>query len=233
MGKGPIVLGKEWPVEHICEYAEGIADTALAGSIEQIGEKVTLRLSVWNCRDRTLVKTFEHATTPQLCGRCVLEIEKELLGHFGASSEQALSAKGRFYARPPAEMIDRYLVCLGGAVSQVLAGNGGVPLDAMWGERGMLEGCLAIALEMNAAQVPRILFLTALAMSRAFGSSVYGEFRRQALALLASETSTQSAFYRLSPLLFKVFEMHSEFAQRKMELLRGADPPYREWIERL
>jgi tetratricopeptide (TPR) repeat protein len=230
MGKGPLVFGKEWSVEFIRGYAEGLSDTALTGSLEQVGENVTLRLSVWNCRTGMPVKTFERSSTPQTMGTTVLQFEKELLDHFIGSW---VGSTTRFYVRPAAGVLDRYLLCLGQSLSQVLARNSALPVDQMWGERNMYECYLATALELKDAQVPRILFLAALANGKAYGSSVYDEFQRQALALVAAEKDRSSEFYRLSPLLLKVFSMNQEFAQCKAELLKGAEPSYREWIERL
>ena len=59
MGKGALVFGKAWSIEYIQMYAKGIADTAIAGSIEQVEESVKLQVSVWNCRKATVAKTFE------------------------------------------------------------------------------------------------------------------------------------------------------------------------------
>jgi hypothetical protein len=106
-------------------------------------------------------------------------------------------------------------------------------MEGLWGERNILDCGLAIALEMNPAQVPRILFLSSLAHSRACGSLIYTEFRKQALALLEDEKDTESEFYRLSPLLFKIFEMREEFIQRKNELTQNAAPQYRQWLDDL
>ena len=51
--------------------------------------------------------------------------------------------------------------------------------------------------------------------------------------MLEDEKTKDSEFYRLSPLLFKLFDMREEFERRKHELMQGADQPYRDWLEDL
>jgi hypothetical protein len=233
VGKGPIVSGVDWPLEHILAFADGVADTVVAGSIQQVDDKVTIRLSVWDCPQRKAVKDFIHVTAPQYLGATILKLEKELLEFFDPSSARLTVSKEGFYVRPDARMVDRYLVCLGESLAMTLAQNEAFPQEGLWGERNMFEGCLATALEMGSAQVPRILFLSLAARNRDCGSSIYSEFKQQALALLEDEKKATSEFYRLSPLLYKVFDMHKELAQRTSELSRNADPLYRDWIDRL
>ena len=208
-------------------YADGVADTAIAGSIEQVEESVKLQVSVWNCRKAAVAKTFEYVTTPQLLGRSVLQLEGDLLRYFRASVAYSESSRVGVVVRPTAETLDGYLCCLGQAVSQVLVRNKGIAFDDLRGERNMFEQYLATALSMKDAQVPRILLVAALANSRAYGSPVYSEYRRQALALakdasvsLKGNGVPMTEFYRLSPLLLKTFDMPGEFAQCKERCCR-------------
>ena len=170
----------------------------------------------------------------------MLQLEDDLLKYFHASAASSESSRIGVLVRPTAEMLDGYLCCLGQAVSQVLVRNNVISSDAVRGERNMFEQYLATALAMTDAQVPRILLVAALANSRAYGSPVYSEYRRQALALVEDALASFKGnrvpmieFYRLSPLLLKTFDMHDEFAHCKGEMLKIVDPSYREWIDGL
>ena len=233
VGAGPIVSGTNWPVEHICSLAEGVAAIAVTGSIHEENEKLTIRLSVWDCPTKRVLKEFTYITTPPLLGPTILKMETELLEYFDPVSLRAATPRQSFHSRPSPQMVDRYLACLGQTLALTFAQNDIISPTVLWGERNILEACLATALEMESAQVPRILFLASLAKNRAYGSSVYSEFKSRAMTLLEGETDPASVFYRLSPLLFKVFDMHEEFARRKSELQRDVDPLYCEWIDGL
>ncbi len=232
-GKGPIVSGMDWPLEQILAFAEGVADTVVAGSIRQVEDQFTIRMSVWDCPQSKVIKDFTFITTQQSIGITILKLERELLAFFDPSSVRATVFKDGFYLRPDPKTVDRYLACLGESLAMTLAQNDLLPLKGLWGERNMFEGCLATALEMAGAQVPRILLLSLAAKSRGCGSSIYIEFKKQALALLDDEKKTKSVFYRLSPLLFKVFDMHDDFYLRRTELRSNPDPLYQEWIDRV
>ena len=188
---------------------------------------------VWDSVSKKTVKTFSCTCDRDRLGSTVLTMERELLEYFSPSSGRPEVPVEAFYVRPTPAIMASYLVCLGQTLMMTFVHNDYVPREQMWGERQMFEGYLWTAAEMKDAQVPRILFLSALTKSRAYGSSVYQEYKAQALRLLDDEKSKTSQFYRLSPLLFQVFGMEKEFTERKAELARDADPLYREWVDRL
>jgi hypothetical protein len=160
-------------------------------------------------------------------------MEEELLEYFASSSGRRKVSNEGFYVRPGPATMELYLGCLGQTLMMTCVQNDYLSRQAIWGERQMFEWYLRTAVEMKDAQVPRILFLAALAKSRSYGSSVYQEYKAQSLELLKDETSKTSQFYRLSPLLFQVFGMEKEFTERGAELVRDSDPLYREWLDRL
>jgi len=231
MGKGPVVSGAEWPAEHVCQFAKGVvAEIAVAGSLRKEGDELAIHLAIWDCPEIKVVRDFDYRTTPQLLGSTILQIEDDLLAHFGS---QNTIPTPPFYTRPSKDSAERYLGALGQSLALTLGQNNLFPKDQLWGERNIFDWSLALALEMNGSQAARILFLCNLGKGKGCGSAVFNEYRKQALTLLEDEKSEDSEFYRLSPLLFKLFDMREEFEQRKHELMQGADQPYREWLEDL
>jgi hypothetical protein len=80
-----------------------------------------------------------------------------------------------------------------------------------------------------AINVPQ--FLSCLAKAKAYDSAVVSEYKAKALALLDNNADSDSTFSRLAPVLLRTFGMDAEFRKRTQDLLRNAEPQYREWLE--
>ncbi len=48
----------------------------------------------------------------------------------------------------------------------------------IWGERNMLNYYLNLALDLEVAQIPKIMFLSGLSKNRIYGSKRYTEFKK-------------------------------------------------------
>ncbi|MEX0678688.1 MAG: hypothetical protein WD063_16535 [Pirellulales bacterium] len=227
-GGGPIVSGTEWPAENIFDFAAD-ARFAVSGTVAQSGNQLRISLTLWDCTARESIRQFECAGPWDGLGSAVLALEQDLLWGLGGLRR---SPAADFYRRPDAAAISLYLSCLAQSMTLSMVQTGIVHRDAIWGERNIFQSCLALVLEMPKAQVPKILFLGALAKGHEYGSLVYSEFKQQALGLLDEEQDRESPLYRLSPLLLKPFDMH-RFQTRRAELLAIATGPYRAWLESL
>ena len=97
----------------------------------------------------------------------------------------------------------------------------------------MLNWFLNLALQEQNSQIPKIMFLSGLAKFKKFSSPVFEEFKDQALGLMQDDIYPSNPFYRLSPLLFKIFNMTDEFSRRRTDLLNSADAAYAQWLESL
>ena len=232
MGTGPIVSGMEWPPEQISAFA-GDVDVAVTGSLNEQNGTLRITLMVWDSVSKKAVNAFSYTCDRDHLGSTVLTIERKLLDYFSPLSGKPDVPVEGFYVRPAPAIMASYLSCLGQTLMMTFVQNEYVPREQMWGERQMFDSYLWTVAEMKDAQVPRVLFLAALAKSRAYGSSAYEEYKARALRMLGEEKSRASQFYRLSPLLFQVFGMESEFNARKAELARDADPLYLEWLDHL
>jgi tetratricopeptide (TPR) repeat protein len=228
-GGGPIVVGAPWSEEHVFEFS-GDARFAVSGTLAQSGERLQVKLTLWDCRERAVLREFERTAAADAFGASVLELERELIGAL-ADPPGNLPAEG-FYRRPDADSMNVYLCCLGQSLALALVGGGVTPRDAIWGERSIFQYLLELIVHMPRDQVPQIMFLGALVTAHAYGSLVYSEFKQQALHLVDEEHDRESPIYRLSPLLLKPFDMR-RFELRQRELLATADGPYRDWLESL
>jgi tetratricopeptide (TPR) repeat protein len=226
-GRGPVVAGSQWPVEQVMALAEG-ARYAICGAIEQSRDELALSVSLWDCTLGRVTDTLERKCLPDELGTTVLRMEQDLARALAGAARKTPCEN--YYSRPDAKAISSYLTCLGQTLMLSLAQMHIIPRDALWGERNILEHCLWLALQDEGAQVPKILFTSAVAKCHDLDSQVVSEFTRQALELVRGETDPECPFYRLSPLLLRVFDPEW-FHVRKAELLATANGEYRQWLQ--
>jgi hypothetical protein len=227
-GGGPIVVGQPWTPEQIVEFA-GDARLAVNGTVAQTREGLRIELALWDCAQRGAIRRFAAMGPADDIGAAVRRLEDELIGAIGATRP---SASEDFYRRPDAAVLDRYLCCLGQALTLVLVQDGFTSRDAIWGERNIFQYLLDQVALAAEEQVPRIMFLGALATAHDYGSLVVAEFKQPALHLIDEEQDQRSPVYRLSPLFLRPFDMR-RFDERRRELLATARGPYREWLQSL
>lgn len=228
-GGGPIVVGREWPEEQVFEFS-GDARFAVSGAVAQSGERLQIKLTLWDCVERARVRQFERIGAWDKFGTPVLELEQELLG--ALPGERRNTASEDFYHRPESELTSFYLSCLGQALTLAMVSGGVISREAIWGERNIFQSLLELVVAMPDYQVPKIMFLGALATGHEYGSLVYSEFKQQALHVIDQEEDRESPLYRLSPLFLKPFDMH-RFELRQRDLLATAEGAYRQWLESL
>ncbi len=221
--------GGDWPEEKVFAIAEG-ATFVVTGSIEQDGNRFDVRLSLWDARKRAVVKRLAKSEMGSQIVHSALALEQELLGCL-AGSDTLKTPREPWYRRPNRSEIGRYLGGLAESHSMSCFGNQLLQRETAWIGRKMLDLFLSLALQMLDAQSPRIMLLSALAQSKASGSEIYLEYRTQLLQLLKDEPDKKSPFYRLSPLLFKIYGMTEEFRQQSAELATSAEPQYRTWLD--
>jgi tetratricopeptide (TPR) repeat protein len=229
-GRGPVVTGSAWSADQVLSFADG-AKFAVSGTLDQVGDRLKIELSVWNVIVGEVTDRFEYATSLDRVGEAILRLEKDVAGAVVAT-ETTSGPCERYYCRPDAAQLSSYATGLAQTLMLSLAANGVISTDALWGQRNMLEYCLNVALRSPDSQPAKILFLGALVKSHAIGLDVFSEFQRQALGLVDQEQDHASPFYRLSPLVLRIFDPEL-FHLSKKELLEGAAGEYRAWLEGL
>ncbi|MEX2111667.1 MAG: hypothetical protein WD845_00690 [Pirellulales bacterium] len=229
-GGGPVVVGKPWDAAQIMSFSEG-ARYAVAGTVCQNDETLDIDLSIWDCMLVQVIERFRYSATSERFGATILTIERDIVGCLAAGDVSA-GPRMAYYARPDALLAPNYLTCLGQTLMLSLVQNDVLSKDSLWGERNILEYCMQYALESPHEQVPKILFLSAVAKCHDYGSAIAGDFRRAVSQFVDQETDHNCAFYRLTPLALRIFDPE-RFHLVKAELLGGATGSYREWLEAL
>jgi tetratricopeptide (TPR) repeat protein len=228
-GGGPVVTAGAWSKDQVFNFAEG-GRFAVSGTVEQAGDhQLRVELAIWDRVLGRLIDSLGYAASLDGIGDAVLKIEKDVARSLAASDVFAAPCE-TYYSRVNAATAGPYLTCLGQTLMLSLVHNQVISKDALWGERNILEYCLDVALRADDAQPPKIMFLAALVKSHAYGSNVFSEFKRQALKLVTDEHDRGSPFYRLSPLLLRIFDPEL-FHLRKSDLLKDARGDYRDWLE--
>lgn len=228
-GSGPVVWSGDWPAEHVLSFA-GDSALAVTGSLEEQGDTLRVRLAIWDCAKRQIARRFQYSTTWNSLGATILRAEEEVVGSL-AGNPLPPSPCLDFYQRPDAAAMPHYLSCLGQTLMISLVHNEVVSRAHIWGERNILQYCVGLTLQMP-TPVSKLMFLAAVVKNEAYGSQIYREFKREALQVLADESNRDSPLYRLSPLIYRIYDPEL-FHLRKGELLPDAQGDYRAWLESL
>jgi tetratricopeptide (TPR) repeat protein len=233
-GKGPILSGNETDGNALFDLVPPTMNYFVTGEIGCSGkgeqEQWQVSLTLWNCAARTKQVSESGQALEAELGSLILDLEQRLLAHVGLRCEQPLDP---FYLRPSTEMMGVYLSELGQAFMLTLVANKQIPRSAIWGERAMLEWPLRMALDWPQAEVPKLMYLSGLGKAFDYRSDLVAEYKEQSLALLHDARETNSPVDRLAPLVWKLFDMHDEFADRRQHLSPGADEAYAAWLARL
>src|SRR5581483_11883245 len=88
------------------------------------------------------------------------------------------------YFPPPPELLGLYLVNLGQSLALLWAQRGVLSAGDLFGDRQMLAGFEALALQMPGAILPPLMLLSGLIRNHAYGSDIYREFESRYTFLL-------------------------------------------------
>ncbi len=189
-----------------------------------------LSLTLWDCTLRKECGTESGTVAQSELGALVLNLEQRLLAKTGSVTTEPLDA---FYARPSADAMDIYLNELGQAFTLTLVATQYIPRSALWGERGMLEWPLNMALQWPQAEVPKLMYLSGLSKAFDYQSEVVGEYRKRTLELLRVATQESSEMARLAPLVWKIFGMDDELAAYRQSRTVDFSSDYGQWLTRV
>jgi tetratricopeptide (TPR) repeat protein len=228
-GKGMVLFGSELAPEQIWKLANDRKQDnprlIVSGVVEPLGENFKVTLKVWDCYKKLMVKEMKQSAPMQGIEYAFLKMEQEFLSLIGVNLGRPFG-----FPRIASNLVPYYLSGLAQSLTMTFAASGWVPKESLFGERNMLNWFLKLAMEEKKSQVPKIMFLSGLAKARKYQSEAYLEFKGQALSLLEDESDAASPFFKLSPLLFKIFDMNKEFGERKSLLLPSADFAYAKWL---
>lgn len=232
-GVGPVVFGQPLTEDQLLSFGDDNIRVVVSGSILETGDNLTIKVQMFDRARKTLFKELSYETAKPDLGSTVLKMEQDVLtcltGELGFSADDPED----WYTRPCEKLMFSYLTGLGESLVLTLVENGLADPGSLWGEHNILEHLLALCLESEQSQVTKLMFLSALCKDRTLGSQVYQDFRQKALTLLKDETNPSSPFYRVSPLVYRLFDMRPEFEAVAEKLRLNLDPKYRDWLKSL
>lgn len=222
-GTGMMVSGAESRAEDI-EAMTGGAEIAVTGNVALHGDEIHLELIAWKKGEARPFGRFDERG-PMTELKAVYErCESALLALL--QHEKIAAALPSSSTPVPPQLFHHYLSGLGQAYALALSANGN--LTGLFGERSIHRWLLSLALDLPELVAPRVALLSALANGRRAGSEVYRELEKETVALFAAETRRD--LFRLTPMVFRLFDRMAEFEARRNQLLRGAEDDYVRWL---
>jgi tetratricopeptide (TPR) repeat protein len=181
-GVGPVLSGSEWSNDALMRLAktEGLS-WIVTGNLSMSSDEF--------CITTKMINTLEQTT---MCLEATMDITKMgalLMEHVSKVFEHITqikldSTQPDIYQSPAPENLMEYLNCLGQSLIQTLVVNEITPYEKMYGERNIMNDYIMCCLDMPfLPQVPAIM-ASGLAKSKEYGSTVYAEFKQQALELI-------------------------------------------------
>lgn len=226
LGGGMMVTGKEPEAEDVRAMSGG-AGFAIAGTVSMQDEQLQIELILWRTADDRPFARFTEHGAPENLAAIYQRAEAGLLQLLEFELIAApRDADPRF--RVPDEIFRFYLDGLGQAYALALSAIH--PAPGLYGERNIHRWLLNLALELPENPVPRIALLSALANTRRRGSELHREVEKETLKLFSTG---DRELYRLSPMVFRLFDRTEEFEARRVELMAGASDDYVRWLAEL
>ena len=127
---------------------------------------------------------------------------------------------------------DRYATAQAQLAALVIAAQGAMPKNRVYGHRAILEWILALALDERRSVQARMLLSAALAADATIGSKVHRELAAPFAELFRVEPAN-SPFARTALPVLRVLGLEPLWQQRRDESLAGGGEVLRAWVTRL
>ena len=100
----------------------------------------------------------------------------------------------------------------------------------LYGERDILNHLLNLSLANRQVLLPKLVFLAALVLNRARGSSIYQEYRAPALAMADAERDATTDAFAVTGVAYHLFDRHDAFEARARQLAEQGRQPAADWL---
>jgi hypothetical protein len=226
VGAGPVLFGRPWDAASIAGHTASEApDFVISGELRRDG-RGSVALTVWDVKGAQQPLTVERSGLPAAIGAVTGDIV------------DALEARGslrrvwspNWYAVPEPDLLHRWLTVLAQLFSMGLVRSGAQPREALWGESNILDGLRDLAVMGGEWSMPKVAFLSGLALSRYIGSRAYLSYRDHVLQLIEAETDSRSPFAMMSPVAYRIFDMEDRLHAEFRRLAELGDERYRQWL---
>ncbi len=181
-GVGPVVSGSEWSDDMLIQLAkaEGL-NWIVTGNVTISDDVLCIASKLINVFDNT---TESMKDTMQLSNMGVPLMEHVLKVFHYITKLQLIHKNSFGYCIPKAEYLLEYLNTLGQSLTQTLIVNGIASYEKMYGERNIMNDYVMCCLHMPSIPQLPVILASGLVKSKAYRSTVYLEFKEQALTLI-------------------------------------------------
>ncbi|WP_167958056.1 tetratricopeptide repeat protein [Anaerosporobacter faecicola] len=181
-GIGPVLSGGEWSKEVLLSMAKSNGLIwLLTGNISADEEYLYIKTAIVNAAKEEVEKITKQIHLKEM-GNSLMEHVEEVFAYI--TKQRLCDQSDSRYEVPKNENLMEYLSSLGQSLMQTLIVNEIVPFNKMYGERNILNDYIMDCLHMpSLPQVP-LLLASGLSKSKLYGSTVYMEFKQQAITAI-------------------------------------------------
>ena len=182
-GVGPVLSGSEWRDDMLIQIAksEGLM-WIVTGNASMSGDELCITTKLINVLDNTTecIKDTMHIMS---MGVPLMEHVSKVFKYI--TQLQFDSQSSDVYCIPKTENLLEYLNSLGQSLTQTLIVNGITSYEKMYGERNIINNYIMSCLHMPSIPQLPVIMASGFAKSKEYGSTVFVEFKEQALELIS------------------------------------------------
>jgi hypothetical protein len=233
-GAGPVVSGKEWPLETLTAAAkEATPAVIVSGTVERRygGARSRVTIAVWDVAGQRLETSFEDVRYFEQPNSSALALTQRVIDHLVQSSRCERLQAPPGWDRPREQLVTAYLDALGQLLPQALAENGVVPASSIWGEADMLAWYSTLRQHMPLSVPARLIYVRGILMSKAYGGSAYRQFESELIGEASAAASPELT--RLAPLIFARLGSPERCKSAKLALGKEVDESFARWVGRV
>ncbi|MEY4830705.1 MAG: hypothetical protein RLZZ562_2501 [Planctomycetota bacterium] len=227
-GGGWVVSSVPWAEDRLTELLSDRERTntkIVTGTVRPDGAQRRIDLWVY---DTATKQRIGHATATGEDGKlgaAYLQLLREVSALVGGKPDLAPAVGTETFW-------DKYATTQAQLSALVIAAQGLLQKDLVFGQRAILEWTLALALEDRRSVQARMLLSTALAADAAMGSKVHKELAGPFAELFRMEPAA-SPFARTALPVLRALGLEPLWKQRRDEILAAGPETYRHWIARI
>ncbi|MBV8980822.1 MAG: hypothetical protein JO086_07965, partial [Acidimicrobiia bacterium] len=235
-GLGPVVPAEGWAPEDVIDLgrSEGAElNYVVTGSVAQSDASTSVRLELWDIERGEAVDSRAKETTAEDAGAALLDLGLQVMSRLVDENKASAITEQTHYAVPTEGFLDGYLTSSDELFALTLAGEGLTDAERLYGERDILNQILNLGLAHRQLLLPKLVFLAALTLNKARGSSLYQEYRATALAMADAEKDPGTDAFAVTAVAYHLFDRSEAFETRRRQLEEQGRKPVADWLASL
>lgn len=223
---GPAITNQPYTEEMIKDIIEQIkSDYLVTGNISAKEGSLQIDTFIYSVKDSSMTIVNKQLTEADY-GKAFNEMVEEIVAALG----DRIEISSPLYKMPADIEAKRYVMGVGQGLVQTFLMNKYIERDGLWGERNILNWNLNMMLTYPNNPTYKLLHLSGLSKSRAYGSNCYLEFKKQTIHIFRKDEEMKL----LMPFVYKIFGLEEEYVKAKEACLaENSDELYKTWLETL